>query len=110
MRGQQRRRDQSRKPEEDSFQTKQSRLRGQCLRQAGSSLLGMIGRAERNEILRKRYNGRNGKMVTRRRRQLRVLMAALAIGLGFLCANKASAQVTVLTEPGTFAGRVEIIA
>ena len=46
-------------------------------------------------------------MTSERSRQLRVVMWALAIGLFF--ASEAGAQVITLTEPGTFAGRVEII-
>jgi hypothetical protein len=44
-----------------------------------------------------------------RGRQLCGVLCAFAIGLGFIFAGQAGAQVTVLTEPGTFAGRVEII-
>ena len=48
-------------------------------------------------------------MANERGRRLRGVLYALAIGLSFLFASEAGAQVTVLTEPGTFAGRVEII-
>ena len=70
----------------------------------------MIGLEERSEVVRENHNdGRNGKMANGRGRQLRGVLCTLAIGSGFFFASQAGAQVTVLTEPGTFAGRVEII-